>query len=104
MPTVEQDNEIERARQLARLRERAQIFREVFGTVDAPTKHGKIILDALHATFGRGLPKNMLDDHGRTDMWQTARRLGHYDVLETIYDALKWKESDHVNSSSSSVK
>lgn len=100
-PSVEQQNEVERARQLQRIRERAQIFREVFGSPDHLTKHGKIILDALHATFGRGLPKNILDDRGRTDLWQTSRRLGHFDVIEMIYECIKWKESEHVNSGKS---
>lgn len=102
--TVEQQNEVERQRKLQQRREKAQIFREVFGTPDALTKHGKLILEALHASFGRGMPKNILDDHGRTDMWQTARCLGHYDVLEEIYNAIKYKESDHVDSRKSGTQ
>lgn len=102
--TVEQQNEVERQRQLQKRRERTQIFREVFGTPEALTKHGKLILESLHASFGRGLPKNILDDQGRTDMWQTARCLGHFDVLEAIYEAIKWKESDHVDSRQSGTR
>lgn len=97
--SVEQQNQLERERKLSQMRERAQIFREVFGEPDKPTKHGKLILDALHSAFGRGLPKNMLDDHGRTDMWQTARRLGHFDVIEAIYETLKWRENEHTRQS-----
>lgn len=97
--TVEEQNEIERARRLTKLRDNARIFREVFGTPGNLTKHGKIVLDALHATFGaRTIPRNILDDHGRTDMWQTARSLGHYDVIQSIYDALNWKENEHTSS------
>lgn len=95
--TVEQENEIAAAEQRRKMREKAQIFREVFGTAEQPTKHGALILEALHAVFGRGIPKNILDDQGRTDIWQTARRLGHYDVLEAIYQTIAYKESEHVD-------
>jgi hypothetical protein len=94
--TTEQQNEVERQRRLTKAREKAVVFREVFGIPGKLTPHGKVILDALHAAFGKGLPRNMLDDHGRTDMWQTARCLGHYDVLESIYDTLNYKESEQV--------
>ena len=102
--TVEQENELSRERTLQRMRERHRAFIEVFGAPDAPTKHGAAILDALYATFGRGLPKNVLDAHDRTDLWQTARRLGHFDVIELINDAIRWKESEHVNPGSSSSR
>lgn len=95
--TVAEQNEVERAKALARKRETAQIFREVFGTPDKLTPHGKVILDALHRTFGRGLPKNVTDDHGRTDALQTWRALGQRDVLESIYELLSYKESEHVH-------
>lgn len=103
MPTVDEDNAVEREKRLRRRREIAQAYREVFGTSEQPTKQGKIILDSLIAVFEiRGIPKNMCDDHGRTDMWQTARRLGHYDVIEEINRCIRYKESDHVDPSGSS--
>lgn len=100
--TVEQQNKLERARRLSKKRERAQVFREVFGVPPQYTKHGKMILDALHEAFeiGRGIPKNMLDDHGQTDLWQTSRRLGHFDVIQSIHDLITWKESEHVDTRS----
>ena len=99
--TVEQHNAVEKAKQLQRLRERALIFREVFGHKGAPTKHGGVILDALIQKFGHALPPNVLDNNGRTDEYQTWRRLGHFDVLEYINTQLEWKESDHGNGSGS---
>jgi hypothetical protein len=100
--SVEQANALERSKALAKRRENAQIFREVFGVPGNLTPHGKVILEALHKTFGRGIPKNILDDHGRTDALQTWRALGHRDVLESIYETLAYKESDNVYPSGSS--
>jgi hypothetical protein len=97
MPTVEEQNEIERERVRTRYRDRARIFREVFGLWDKPTTHGKVILDALLAKFGHELPPNVLDNNGRTDEYQTWRRLGHFDVLEYIKAQLEWKESEYTN-------
>lgn len=100
MNSIEQDNELAKAEAITRLRDRARVFREVFGTWDKLTPHGQIIIDALMAKFGHALPPNVLDNVGRTDPYQTWRRLGHFDVLEYIRTTLEWKE--HVNSSSSS--
>jgi hypothetical protein len=98
--TVDEQNLVDRAKILARVREESKIFREVFGLPGERTRHGQVILDVLHRKFGRGLPKNVCDDHGRTDALQTWRNLGHYDVLEAIHETITWKESDHAHSSS----
>lgn len=97
--TVDEDNIIEREKRRTAIRERSRIFREVL-----TTPHGKIVLDALIANFktGSGFPPNQLDDHGRTDALQTWRKLGHFDVLQYIQTQIDYKESEHVNTSSSS--
>ena len=95
--TTDQENEVARARKLALIRDRARIFREVFGPHGQPTPHGKIILEALREKFGHSLPPNVLDNQGRTDAYQTWRRLGHFDVLEYLKTQLEWKEENHVN-------
>jgi hypothetical protein len=97
--TVAEENELARAQQLQRIRERARAFQEIFGTPGQPTTHGRIMLEALQAKFGHALPPNVLDNNGRTDPYQTWRRLGHFDVLEYLNTQLAWKESDHVNTS-----
>ena len=96
---VEEQNAVDRERLKTQIRDRARIFREVFGTWDKPTTHGKVVIDGLLAKFGHTLPPNVLDNNGRTDEYQTWRRLGHFDVLEYIKTQLNWKESDHVNPS-----
>ena len=58
--TTDQENEVARARKLALIRDRARIFREVFGPHGQPTPHGKIILEALREKFGHSLPPNVL--------------------------------------------
>jgi hypothetical protein len=98
--TVQEQNAVERERVRTHIRDRARIFREVFGSWDQPTPQGKVVLDALLSKFGHALPPNVLDNNGRTDEYQTWRRLGHFDVLEYIKTQLEWKESDHVNTSS----
>ena len=97
--TAEQQNAVEREKALARIRDRARIFREVFGARGAHTPHGQVIIDALLAKFGHSLPPNVLDNTGRTDEYQTWRRLGHFDVMEYIYTQLDYKETDHVDTS-----
>lgn len=98
---IEEENEITAERKRSAIRDRARTFRELFGVWGAPTPHGKIVLDALTTKFGHVLPPNVLDSTGRTDEYQTWRRLGHFDVLEYIRTQLEWKESEHVNPSSS---
>jgi hypothetical protein len=94
--SVEEDNEVERAKALTRIRDRARIFREVLGN-----SRGELVLDELRKAFkyGEGIPKNMLDDIGRTDALQTHRKLGEYSVIRWIEIQLEWKESDYVNPS-----
>lgn len=101
-PTVQQQNATEKERVRTKLRDRSRVFVEVFGTWDKPTRHGEVILGALLEKFGHALPPNVLDNNGRTDEYQTWRRLGHFDVLEYVKAQLEWKESNHVDSSSSS--
>lgn len=91
--SVDEQNAVDRERLKTTLRDRARIYREVFGTWDKPTVHGKVILDSLLAKFGHALPPNVLDNNGRTDEYQTWRRLGHFDVLEYIKTQLEWKET-----------
>jgi len=103
--TLQAQNDAERERVRIQIRDRARVFREAFGTWSNPTKHGEIILQALVAKFGNTghvLPPNILDNHGRTDPYQTWRRLGHFDVLEYIKQQLEFKESEHVHPSSPS--
>ena len=97
--TTEQQNAVERENIRTRIRDRARIFREVFGERAKPTPHGAIILEALLAKFGHSLPPNVLDNNGRTDEYQTWRRLGHFDVMEYIFTQLDYKEIEHEHTS-----
>lgn len=95
---VEEDNAVAKAQRLAKIRDRARIFREVLGS-----PHGQIILDALRASFGYdktgGIPPNLLDDNGRVDQLQTWRKMGEYSVIRWIEIQLEWKEShEHTGS------
>jgi hypothetical protein len=96
--TIEEDNEVSKQERLARLRDRARVFREVF-----TSPHGKQIMDAFMVKFGHALPPNVLDNNGRTDEYQTWRRLGHFDVLEFIKTQIEWRESDVSTSNGSNT-
>lgn len=94
--TVDEENQVRREKLRQQIRDRARIFREV---LDSP--HGKLVLAALNTKFSHALPPNVLDNVGRTDPYQTWRRLGHFDVLEYIRTQLEWKESNYVDPGSS---
>jgi hypothetical protein len=98
--SVEEENEVEKAKALARIRDRARLFKEAFGST-----RGSLVLDEIRRAFryGDGIPKNILDDQGRTDALQTHRQLGTYSVIRWIEIQLEWKESDYVNPSSGST-
>jgi hypothetical protein len=98
--SVEEENEVEKAKALARIRDRARLFRETFGST-----RGSLVLDEIRRAFkyGEGIPKNILDAHDRTDALQTHRKLGEYSVIRWIEIQLEWKESDYVNPSSGST-
>lgn len=87
--TVQEENTVAREKRDARIRDRARSFRELFSL-----PQGKIVLEALNAKFSHSLPPNVLDNNGRTDEYQTWRRLGHFDVLEFIKTQLDWKETE----------
>jgi hypothetical protein len=97
--SVDEDNAVARERALARIRERARIFREVLGSV-----RGQLVLNSLRQNFGfestAGIPPNRLGDDGHTDSWQTARKLGEYSVIRWIEIQLEWRESDYVDTGS----
>lgn len=91
MPTVDQENEIEREKRKSVLRDQARVFRELFST-----PLGKTVLETLHAKFATatGIPANMLDNEGRTDPLQTWRKLGHHDVMQFVRIQMEYKEAD----------
>jgi hypothetical protein len=98
--TVEEENELAKAKKLAELRDRARLFRDAFGTA-----RGGLVLDAIRKAFqyGEGIPPNVVGDDGHTDPLQTHRKLGTYSVIRWIEIQLEWKESDYGNPSGSST-
>jgi hypothetical protein len=96
MPTVAEQNEAERAKKLAHMKHVGAAFRDVFGPPDKRTPLGGVILTELERFCGRNIPQNVLDNNGRVDELATWRKLGRWDVLETIRNAIEWRESEHV--------
>lgn len=103
---VEQQNEVDRARQLARYRKVRDVFVETFGPPGKRTPHGALIIEELEKFCGTRKLINALDNHGATDVPRTFRQHGRCDVMQAIHDLIEWKESEHVhvNPSNSSPK
>lgn len=101
MNTVAQENEIEQARALARYRKVRDAFVAVFGPPGKRTPHGAVILEELERFTNWRKPIREEDTTGRTDTFRTARKQGRYEVMQAIHNAIEWRESDHVDTSTS---
>ncbi len=94
---VEADNLLAQAQRNAYRREVRQAFTEAFGTPEARTPQGNVMLHYLETFAGRGLPKCETTDAGATDIARTFRKLGQRDMLEIINDAISWRETHEPN-------
>lgn len=99
--TVDEQNQVEHARQLQRYRTARNAFVEMFGPPGKRTPQGAIILEELERFCGTRRLINELDNTGATDIYRTARKHGRCDVMQSIHDMIEWKESSHANSSGS---
>lgn len=90
--TVDQENEIERAKRQTILRDQARQFRELFSS-----PLGKSVFEILSTKFQTmsGFPSNQLDNQGRTDALQTWRKLGHHDVLQYVKLQMEHTDDEH---------
>lgn len=102
--SVEEQNEIERARGLQHMRNVTQAFVDLFGLPTTRTPQGTIVLAELERFCGTRRLINELDNTGATDIYRTARKHGRCDVMQVIHDAIEWKESDHARDSSPSAR
>lgn len=102
--SVEEENEIGRARALQHMRNVTQAFVDLFGPPGKRTPQGTIVLGELERFCGNRKLINELDDTGATDIYRTARKHGRCDVMQAIHDAIEWKESDHARDSSPSPR
>jgi hypothetical protein len=97
--TVEEENALREAQQIAKYRELHAACVQLFGPPGERTPLGKLILDTLETRFlFRKLPE-AYDNLGRTDELRTFRIIGRWDVIQAIHDAIEWKEPTHANRS-----
>lgn len=96
--TVEEQNEIARARHITERRELRNAFVAVFGPPGEPTPPAQLVLAYLDDYSGRHNFRAALDLQGRTDVERTFMRLGIRDVVDEIHRKLNWKESDYADS------
>ena len=97
--TVEEDNELARAEQIAKARELHAACMQLFGPPADRTALGGLLLDTLEKRFVfRKLPE-AYDNLGRTDELRTFRIIGRWDVIQAIHDAIEWKEPTHAKRS-----
>jgi hypothetical protein len=104
MSTVEQENEIERARQLSEYRRVRDAFLSVFGPPGKRTPHGEVILAKLERFTNWGKPIREEDTTGQTDIYRTGRKAGRVEVMAAIHQMIEWRESDHEHTSSPSTE
>jgi hypothetical protein len=99
--TVQEHNALEQARQLARYRQVRDAFVAVFGPPGKRTPHGAIILEELERFTNWTKLIREQDTTGQTDIYRTGIKEGRREVMQAIHNLIEWKESDHVNTSSS---
>ena len=91
--TVDEENEITRARGLARQRKVRDVFLATFGPPGNRTPHGAILLEHLEVfTNWRRLIREQ-DTTGQTDIYRTGIKEGRREVMQAIHDAIEWRES-----------
>lgn len=97
MPSVDEANEIERARQLARYRKVRDVFVETFGPPGKRTPHGTVLLEELEKFTNWRKPIREQDSTGQTDIYRTGVKEGRREVMQAIHDLIEWKEPEHLN-------
>lgn len=99
--TVDEQNQLEQARQIARYRNCRDAFLAVFGPPGARTPHGATIIEELEKfTNWKKLIREQ-DSTGQTDIYRTGIKEGRREVMQAIHNLIEWRESEHVNTSSS---
>lgn len=99
---VQEENEVERARQLQRYRSMRDAFVAVFGPPGQRTPQGAIILDELEKFTNWTKLIREQDTTGQTDIYRTGIKEGRREVMQAIHNLIEWKESEHVHPSSPS--
>jgi hypothetical protein len=98
--TVEEHNEIERRRRVSDMRRIRDAMLAVFGPPGKRTPMGAIILEELERFTNYRRPCPQQDTVGQTDVYRTGVQEGRRQVIETLHNAIDWKEPEHVDTSS----
>lgn len=96
---VQEENEVERGKQLQRYRSMRDAFVAVFGPPGKRTPQGAIILDELEKFTNWTKLIREQDSTGQTDIYRTGIKEGRREVMQAIHNLIEWKESEHVNPS-----
>ena len=92
------ENEIARAEQQRRLRDRRDAYLAVFGQDGSRTIHQEIVLADLERMTRFGDTAIERDNTGRYDGGLTAYKAGLQDVMKRIYLRIRWRENDEQRS------
>jgi len=92
-PSVAEQNELEKARQLQRFRALRDAAVALFGPAGKRTPHGALVLEELERFAGTRRLINEVDNHNATDVYRTARKHGRCDMIQALYDLIDWKEN-----------
>lgn len=98
--TVEDENRLAQERALKWRRDVRDAFVGCFGPPEKATPYGAVMLKYIDDFCTRGRVQVQVDNNGATDVPQTFRNIGRREVADLIHNAIAWKESEHVNPSS----
>lgn len=100
---ADRQNAVAEAERMQRARALRDAFLAVFGPPGQRTPHGAIILSHLENFTNWTRLIREQDSTGQTDIYRTGIKEGRREVMQAIHNAIEWKESDHVNTGSSST-
>ena len=95
--TVDEANEVEQARRVARYRKMRDVFVETFGPPGKRTPHGALILEELEKFTNWKTTIREQDSTGQTDIYRTGIKEGRREVMQAIHNLIEWRESNTKN-------
>lgn len=101
MSSVDAENAQTQAERLNRYRKVRDAFVEMFGPPGQRTPQGAMILEELEKFTNWTRPIREQDTTGQTDIYRTGIKEGRREVMQAIHNLIEWKESKHVDPSSS---
>ena len=91
--SVDEQNELAKARQVQRYRAMRDAFLAVFGPPGKRTPMGAIILEELERFTNWRKVIREQDSTGQTDVYRTGIKEGRREVMQAIHEIIEWREN-----------